>query len=141
MPSREKELVAIAISVAAGCKPCTDHHVKVDEIRQAMVDAIDVRRRTADIRETYALAHLSDDPDVPSVVVSVEMPRVALLIRVGAAFAVNCVSSLEQYLTAAKDAGVSDDEISEIARLAVFIKKKAASHVEHLVGLPEDKAA
>ena len=29
MTSKEKELVAIGISVAAGCKPCTDHHVAV----------------------------------------------------------------------------------------------------------------
>ena len=96
MPPREKELVAIAISVAAGCKPCTDHHVKVarraratdDEIRQTMVDAIDVRRKAADVMEACALARLSEDPDVPIAAASAEMPRVALLIRVGAAFAV-----------------------------------------------------
>ena len=29
MTPKEKELVAIGISVAAGCKPCTDHHVAV----------------------------------------------------------------------------------------------------------------
>ncbi len=25
---KERELAAVGISVAAGCKPCTDHHVK-----------------------------------------------------------------------------------------------------------------
>ena len=28
MNGNEKELVAVAISVAAGCKPCTDYHVE-----------------------------------------------------------------------------------------------------------------
>ena len=27
MTAREREIAAVGISVAAGCKPCTDHHV------------------------------------------------------------------------------------------------------------------
>ncbi len=27
--SKTKELVAVGISVASGCKPCTDHHVTI----------------------------------------------------------------------------------------------------------------
>ena len=61
---KEKELVAIGISVAAGCKPCTDHHVAVvrkaratdEEIRQAANDALAIRRRAADIMQSHALA-------------------------------------------------------------------------------------
>ncbi len=34
MTPRDKELVAIGISVAAGCNPCTDHHVKVARNRR-----------------------------------------------------------------------------------------------------------
>ena len=63
---KEKELVAVGISVAAGCKPCTDHHVAVvrkaratdEEIRQAANDALVVRRSAADIMQSHALYSL-----------------------------------------------------------------------------------
>jgi hypothetical protein len=57
---------------------------------------------------------------------------------VGAAFGVNCVSSLKTYLAAAETIGVSHDEVAEIIRLAVTVKEQAVSHVEHLVGMRED---
>jgi AhpD family alkylhydroperoxidase len=49
---KEKELAAVGISIAAGCKPCTDFHVKKArevgaseaEIKQSMSDAVSVRR-------------------------------------------------------------------------------------------------
>ncbi len=54
---REKELVAVGASVAAGCKPCTTYHVKQvretgasdEEIQQAIADAICVRNSAAKI--------------------------------------------------------------------------------------------
>jgi len=58
----------------------------------------------------------------------------------GAAFAVNCVASLEHHLAAAGEAGVSEDDIRQIVTLAAFIKLKAASHVERLVGMSEEAA-
>lgn len=149
MTPRDKELVAIGISVAAGCKPCTDHHVKVarkaratdDEIRQAVDVALDVRRRAADIMEAHALAHLDEQMEAMGVEVSTGLSRIKLLVGLGAAFAVNCVSSLKHKLAAAELSGVSEDDIAEIVKMAVFIKKKAASHVERLVNMPEEKAA
>ncbi len=149
MTPKEKELVAIGISVAAGCKRCTDHHVKVarkaratdGEITQAMDDALGVRRRAADIMEAFALAHLGDSQEVISFGSVGQPGRIKGLVAVGAAFAVNCVSSLERHLAAADHAGVSQDDISEIVKLAVFIKKRAASHVERLGGVSEEGAA
>ena len=63
---REKELAAVGISVATGCKPCTDFHVKKvreagasdSEVRQAMSDAFAVRRDATEIMEAYGLAHV-----------------------------------------------------------------------------------
>ena len=149
MTPREKELVAIGISVAAGCKPCTDHHVAVarkarasdEEIRQAAVDAFVVRRHAADIMEAYALAHLGEERDVSRFGFHGEPNRMTALVCLGAAFAVNCVASLEHHLAAAGKAGVPEDEIEQIVTLAAFIKQKAASHVERLVGMSEEAAA
>lgn len=148
MTPKERELVAIGISLAAGCKPCTDHHVKVarkaratdDEIRQVMDDALGVRRRAVDIMEAYALAHLGEKPAVVEFGVTGEPGRLRAMVSVGAAFAVNCVTSLEHHLTAAGRSGVSQDDLWEIAKLATFIMEKAASHVERLAGLTEAEA-
>ena len=50
---KEKELAAVGISVASGCKPCTNYHVKAvreagasdEEIKQAVADALSVPER------------------------------------------------------------------------------------------------
>ena len=149
MNPREKELAAIGISVAAGCKPCTDHHVAVahkarasdEEIRQAADVAFAVRRNATDIMEAYALAHLGEDRDVAGFGFLEEPNRMTALVCIGAAFAVNCVASLEHHLAAAEDAGVPEDEIKQVTALAAFIKQRAASHVEQLAGMSEEAAA
>jgi AhpD family alkylhydroperoxidase len=128
------------MSVATGCKPCTDFHVKAArksgasdaEIKQAMSDAFAVRRGATEIMEAYALAHLGErrpgaDPDRGGTTT-----RVKELVCIGAAFGVNCVSTLKTHIEAAESVGISHDEITTIAKLSAFIKGKAASHVEHL---------
>jgi alkylhydroperoxidase/carboxymuconolactone decarboxylase family protein YurZ len=82
--------------------------------------------------EAYALAHLGErrpgaDPDRGGTTT-----RVKELVCIGAAFGVNCVSTLKTHIEAAESVGISHDEITTIAKLSAFIKGKAASHVEHL---------
>lgn len=146
---KEKELAAVGISVAAGCKPCTDHHIGVarkarasdQEIKEAVVDALAVRRSATQIMAGYALAK-SGDPEQPGDGGSgAGTSRQRELVAMGAAFAVNCVSSLEAHLAAADAVGITQEEITQIVKLAAFIKERAASHVERLVGLSEAPAA
>ena len=137
---KEKELAAVGMSVATGCKPCTDFHVKAArksgasdaEIKQAMSDAVAVRRGATEVMEAYGLAHLGEghpgaDPDRIGTTT-----RVKELVCIGAAFGVNCVSTLKAHLEAAESVGISHDEITTVVKLSAFIKGKAASHVEHL---------
>lgn len=59
---KEKELAAVGISVATGCKPCTDHHMKAvrkarasdKEIRQTVADALEARKGA---RRSWAHMH------------------------------------------------------------------------------------
>ena len=146
---KEKELAAIGISVAAGCKPCTDHHVGVarkarasdQEIEEAVVTALAVRKSATEILAGYASAKSGGSEDQGHGGSSAETSRQRELVAVGAAFAVNCVSSLEAHLAAAEAVGITQEEITEIVKLAAFIKERAASHVERLVGLAEARAA
>ena len=137
----EKELAAVGMSVATSCKPCTDFHVKAarksgasdKEVKQAMTDAFAVRRGATEIMEAFGLAHFPEvtPRSIPSGVGKTD--RVKELVCIGAAFGVNCVSTLNAHLEAAESVGISHDEITTIAKLSAFIKGKAASHVEHLV--------
>ena len=137
----EKELAAVGISVATGCRPCTDFHVKAArksgasdaEIKEAMSDAFAVRRGATEIMEAYGLAHLGERRPEANLTRSGPATRVRELVCIGAAFGVNCVSTLKAHLDAAESVGISHDEITAIAKLSAFIKGKAASHVEHLV--------
>ena len=48
------------------------------------------------------------------------------MMAIDAAFCVNCVSTLEERLNSACQAGISFEEITMIARLAMYIKKGVA---------------
>lgn len=137
----EKELAAVGMSVAAGCRPCTDFHVKAArksgasdaEIKEAMSEAFAVRRGATEIMEAYGFAHFGERRPEPDSGQSGPPTRIRELVCIGAAFGVNCVSTLKAHLDAAESVGISPDEIMAIANLSAFIKGKAASHVEHLV--------
>ena len=143
----EKELAAVGISIAAGCKPCTDFHMKAvreagaadTEIRQAVEQATAVRSAARGIMLAYGLAHLGDGAKPPAVPAAKH--RQAVLTGLGAAFAVNCTSSLQRYIELAEAADITASETVEIAKLARFIKGKGASHVERRIEAVEKKTA
>ncbi|MHC4710468.1 MAG: carboxymuconolactone decarboxylase family protein [Planctomycetota bacterium] len=150
MTAREREIAAVGISVAAGCKPCTDHHVSEaakagatdDKISRAVADALNVRRKAADIMEAHALARLGGEArDRPAPCACDETSRLKAMTSVGAAFAVNCASNLQAQLAAAEGAGISEQEITEILGLAANIKVAAARHARSAAGLEEETAA
>jgi len=138
----EKELTAVGISVAAGCRPCTSYHLKEvrktrsteDEIRQAVIDAVCVRNSATEIMRRHGLELGDVDREGPDCGCSGETTRIGELVSIGAAFAVNCSANLAKHLQASQTVGVTEDEVSAIAELAVFIKKMAASHIQRVVG-------
>lgn len=145
--AKEKELTAVGISVATGCKPCTDYHVKAvrkagaadDEIRQAVANALAVRWAATAIMERHARAHLGEVGPETGSKPTEQTHRIKTLVSIGAAFGVNCVASLEQHLAEAEAAGISQEDMAKIVKLAAFIKKRATSHVERLVGMAEER--
>ena len=144
---KEKELAAVGISIAAGCKPCTDYHMKAvrqagasdGEIRQAVQDAVALRNAATAVMEKYGLSHVGETGTEQLVVAPRD--RMAELVGLGVALAVNCVSTLEAYIKSAEATGVSKEEILEIAKLATFIKGKGASHVDRRIAALEQGIA
>jgi len=137
---KERELVAVGVSLAAGCKPCTDYHFKAAreakcgeaELRRAVEVGLDLRRRAVDVMTSFGLQHLGDEV-APLDMVPEQTTRIDELVAIGAALAVNCPTSLAHHLAAAERFDISEAEIADIAKLAIFIKGKAAAHAEKLV--------
>jgi AhpD family alkylhydroperoxidase len=135
---KERELVAVGSSLAAGCKPCSEYHLKRvrsagasdEEIEQAMIDALAVRDHAKKIMKRHGLrllglgkvGHTDDDHDEDG-----ESTRMKELVSVGAAYAVSCTASLENHIAAARFQGVADDEIEAVVGLARFIRGQADS--------------
>ncbi len=144
---KERELAAVGASVAAGCKPCTDYHVKAarkakltdGEIRQAIDDAMGVRQNALEVMKAYGLHHLGESEEVGGGGCCEPTTRIKELVSIAAAFAVNCTTNLEKHLAAAKALGVGGKEIHDVIELAGLIKGKAASHVEKMAA-PEEAA-
>jgi len=137
---KERELVSFGASVAAGCKPCTRFHVKKvrtagaaeNEIELAITDAMGVRDSARDITETQAMRLVGsdrsheDDDAIPST------RRMTELVSIAAAFAVNCTSSLERHIAAAKDVGIHSDDIKSTLDAALVVKGQAATYVDRV---------
>jgi len=137
LTQKEKELVAIGASIAAGCQPCTTHHFKAvrragateAEIRQAVDAALCVRNSATKIMTGLAEkqmgnGHVVEEPCCSS------KPLIGELVSIGAALAVNCTTNLETHLQAARTVGASDRQIQTALGLARAIKKVAEQKAE-----------
>ena len=144
---KEKELANIGASVATGCKPCTDYHFsKVreagasdEEIKMAISDAKVVRDKANEIMESHSLKHLGIAKDGGSPPGFEETTRIKELVSVASAFAVNCTTSVEKHIAAARAIGITEKEIESVLGAAQFIKSEAAHYVGQMVKLKEEK--
>lgn len=141
-----KELVAVAISVAAGCQPCTAHHLGEARragasdvaIEKAVASAVCVRTSATEGMRRHALglapeqegcgcASTQPVEELSSSCEAVGQPE---LIALGASLAVNCTESIAKHLTAAKAAGVPQEHLDELFALVGTIRSRAVVHAE-----------
>jgi len=141
---KDKELISVGASIAAGCKKCTEFHVDKarrcgatdEEIELAMTDALLVRRGAEAIMERHGLKVLgrkllqlgATDLDEGADPPGVSPTRIGELVAVAAAFAVNCETSLAQHIAAAPEVGATEEEIEATLQISKFIKGKADSY-------------
>ena len=117
-----------------------DYHLKkvreagasLEEIEKAIHDAIAVRDIAQSISEHHGLERLGIAKELNGLQTISETSRITELVSIGAAFAVNCTSSLEKFITSSKKLGITDAEIQSILDSAMFIKDEAAHYVEQI---------
>ena len=138
---KEKEIVALGVSVAAGCRPCTSYHLSAarkagatdTETADAVKLARRVRDRAAEIMEGYGLAR--EDVHQAASVLPRNASRTEVLVALGAAFVVHCTVQLGAYFERVKAADLDEELLQELIALAAFIEGKARTHAERKLGL------
>ncbi len=76
--------------------------------------------------ERHAWAHLGEVGPETGSKSTEQTYRIKTLVSIGAALGVNCVASLDQHLAEAEAAGISQEDMAKIVKLAAFIKRRAA---------------
>ena len=152
LTQKEKELVAVAASIASGCVPCTMHHTKAvreagaseAEVLSAIRIALDVQDYATEMMAEAAHGNLNYAYPGRTQSGSVEQP-IDDLIAMGAAFACNSVAGVEYYWTKAKEAGASTRQLLVVIRIVRGIKKEAvektATMIRTLLDPNQSKAA
>ena len=141
LTQKEKELVAVAASIASGCVPCTMHHLKaVREAGASQADvlgviriALDVRDNATEVMAEVAQGSLNYEYPGKAQSGSIKQP-IDNLVALGAALACNSVTGLEYYSATTKAAGASTRQIQTAIGIARSIRKSAAEKVDSRIG-------
>jgi AhpD family alkylhydroperoxidase len=152
LSQKEKELVAVGASVAAGCIPCTKCHMgevraagaTTDEITHAVEAALCVKGSTRGIMEKAAYDALGLPKEEQPACCGGPTDRLKELVSIAAAVAVNCPTNFHKHVAAGQSVGVRDDEIQLVVGLAKMIRSKAAEKVDEAakqVTTPESSVA
>lgn len=141
LTQKDKELVAVAASIASGCVPCTMHHIKaVREAGASEAEVLGVTKIALDVRDnaTEVMAEVAQgtlNPEFPGKVQagSIKQP-IDNLIALGAALSCNSVADLDFYYAASKAAGASTRQIQTAIKIARSIRKSAIEKADARIG-------
>lgn len=138
LSQKEKELVAVGASVAAGCIPCTQYHMKevrtagatMEEITHAVDAALCVKGSTRGIMEKVAYDALGFPKEEQPSCCAGPTDRMKELVSIAAAVAVNCPANFHKHVAAGRTVGACDEEIQLVVGLAKMIRGKAMEKVD-----------
>lgn len=141
LTQKEKELVAVAASIASGCLPCTVHHIKVvreagaseAEVLGAIRIALDVRDNATEMMAEAAQANLSYEYPGQTKSGSLEEPMDDI-VAIGAALACNSVAGLEYHLATASAVRASTRQIQTAVGIARAVRKEAGEKADAAIG-------
>jgi len=133
LSAREREVVAVGAAIGAGCRPCTNYHVRAglkaglteDEIRLAVDEAEVLRIHAATSIADLARGLLGSSEERAAPLCSPTEPLQALA-QVGAATGSNAGHALDRLLPYARGLGLSGEALSEAVEMAGVVKRMAA---------------
>ena len=133
LSAREREVVAVGAAIGAGCRPCTNYHVRAglkaglteDEIRLAVDEAEVLRIHAATAIADFARGLLGSSEERAAPLCTPTEPLQALA-EVGAATGSNAGHALDRLLPYARGLGLSGGALSEAVEMAGAVKRMAA---------------
>ncbi len=137
---KDRELISIGASLAAGCQPCARFHLRAahiagasdTEIRQAVDEALAVRRHA-----TEEMAQLAaKDSGVPTSDTPGDRDDLLTreLVAISAACAVNSIPDFETHLAAAQSLGATKGQLLSAIKIASAVKSTAERKLEEATG-------
>jgi len=140
LTQKEKELVAVAASIASGCLPSTTQHIQLaretgaseSEVLRSIYIASDMRDNATEIMAEAAQGNSVVEYPIRMQSGSIEQP-IDNLVSMGAALAYNSVPGLEYHLTEAKSAGASTRQIQTVAGIVRAIRKEAEEELDAII--------
>lgn len=129
---RERESVAIGAAIGAGCRPCTQYHVRAglkaglsgEEVRMAVDEAEVLRIHAATGIADFGRGLLGY-PEERAAPLCSPTGTLQALAQVGAATGSNAGLALDWLLPYARGLGLSDGALSEAVEVAGMVKRMA----------------
>lgn len=140
LSQKEKELIAVACSVSAGCQRCCDYHFRkvfevganLDEVQKAVTVAEATIRHAEEMmqRKAYELMEVSraDEP-----LMADATDRVTALVKLGAAVASNCTPTITSHLALAQSSGAAGVEIKVAIKMGKMVLSKAGQFANEAI--------
>ena len=138
---KQKELIAVACAVSAGCQRCCNYHFKkvfevganLDEVQKAVEDATNTIQHADEMmqRKAYALMEVSRQ-EVP-LTIAAGGDHLTALVKLGAAVASSCTPTIRGHLAVAQLSGVTANEIKVTIKLAKIVLGKASEFADQAI--------
>jgi AhpD family alkylhydroperoxidase len=140
LTAREREIVNLGASIAAGCQPCTKYHVK--KCREAGISDALILEVTKNTKQICIQAiEIMTDKVFKTINTGINKEmltnlgmdgKTEILIGLAASYSMNNTSLFEIYLNHATTHGVNGQQISELIEVTRFIHDKAKAHLDML---------
>ena len=118
LSQQEKELIAVASAVSAGCQRCCNFHFKkvfevgasLEQVQKAVADAETTIRHADEMMQRHAYALMEVERDEVNLTADAT-DRMSTLVKLGAAVASNCTATIIAHLALAQSSGATEGEI------------------------------
>jgi len=146
--NKEKALISVSASIAAGCQPCTEYHVNGarragacdQSVALAIETALAVRESATRNMQAWADRCAGTPPELKQEFRS-DKRMIAELAAVAAATAVNSVPDVLDRIERSRQAGATEEQILAAVALAASIRGTASQKLEAALGEPAAKAS
>jgi AhpD family alkylhydroperoxidase len=151
LDEKDQELIAVGASVASGCLPCTKFHLRAaagagageGDVLQAVRDATAVRKAATGIM-ARAGGLPADEADQALPAPAGVPSLVRELVKIAAAYTVNCSTGLEGHMATARALGATDGQMFTALKIACAIRdvacQKAKAAAGSVLGVSEEQA-